>query len=80
MSRSIAKLTRGSRRFGKILRTLGKYGLADLLGDNLPSAIRDNLESAEGERRKRCFDSARQRVVHRPVANESKSFPDPHGP
>ena len=50
MSRSIAKLTRGSRRFGKILRTLGKYGLADLLGDNLPSAIRDNLESAEGER------------------------------
>ena len=50
MSRSISSLIRGSKRFEQILRTLGKYGLADFLGDNLPKTIRDKLESAGGEK------------------------------
>ena len=47
MSRSITSRISSTRRL--ILRVLGKYGLTEFLGDNLPAAIRNKLESADGE-------------------------------
>ena len=49
MSRSITSRISSTRRFKEILRALGKYGLTEFLGDNLPTAIRDKFESADGE-------------------------------
>ena len=49
MSRSITSRKSSTRRFEEILRILGKYGLTEWLGDNLPAAIRNKLESADGK-------------------------------
>ena len=46
---SIRSLGLNARRFEEIARTLVRYGLADWLGEILPSAIGRHLESADGQ-------------------------------
>lgn len=60
---SAKRLGRNTQRFEEIVRTLGKYGLADLLGDNPPKFIQRYLESSDGEQLAGISREARIRLA-----------------
>ena len=62
-SNIIHKHTRNARRFEEILRTVAKYGFADLFGESLPDSIGKTLKSVRGEQLMKLSKEERIRLA-----------------